>query len=142
MLQIQPFFLYVISMRKWKIVMSNFICLTLPLLFKQLLKLILLPHLFNPLNKSLFLPLFHLLLVHLLLFYHFMVILDKKHFFLEFLLLFLKLQELSILHLLKVLAQQLTLWTLPGKFCFAVREDNSFTRTLAQLLEHKSFKGF
>jgi hypothetical protein len=72
----------------------------------------------------------------------FMVILDEKHLFLEFLLPFLKLQELSILHLLKVLAQELTLRSLPGKFCFAVREDNAFARTLAQLLEHKSFKGF
>jgi ACR3 family arsenite efflux pump ArsB len=119
-----------ISMRKWKIVMSNFICLTLPLLLKQLFKLILLPHLFNPLYESLLLPLFELLLVHLLLLNHLMIVLDKKHLFLEFLLLLLQLQELSVLHLLQVLAQQFTLRSWTRKFSFAVWEDNALARSL------------
>ena len=78
-----------ISMCVREIVMSKFICLTLPLLLKQLLKLILLSHLFNPFNELLFFHFFNLLLIHLLLFHHLMIILDEKHLFLEFLLLLL-----------------------------------------------------
>ncbi len=111
--------------------MSDFICLTLPLFLKQLLKLILLPHLFNPLYKPLLLPLFHLLLIYLLLLHHFMIILDEKHLFLEFPLFLLQLQELSVFHLLQVLTQELALGALAGELRFAVWEHDAFARTLA-----------
>lgn len=52
-----------ITMREWEIVMSLFISLALPLLFKKFLDLVLFAHLFYTFNKALLFYFFELLLV-------------------------------------------------------------------------------
>ena len=127
-------------MSEREIVMSLFVRQTLSLFFKKLLKVILLAHLFNAFNKSLFLNLFDLLLVHLLLLDDLMIILYKKHLFLDFPLLVLQADQLTVLHLLQVLTEQLPLRGLPTQLRLAIREHNPLSRPLPQLFQHESLE--
>ncbi len=127
-------------MSEREIVMSLFVRQTLSLFFEKLLKVILLAHLFNAFNKSLFLNLFDLLLVHLLLLNDLMIILYKKHLFLDFPLLVLQADQLTVLHLLQVLTEQLPLRGLPTQLGLAIREHYPLSRPLAQLFQHESLE--
>lgn len=102
--------------------------------------MILLSHLFNTFNKSLFLNLFDLLLVHLLLLDDLMIILYKKHLFLDFLLLVLQADQLTVLHLLQVLTEELSLRGLSTQLRLAIREYNPLSRSLAELFQHESLE--
>lgn len=61
MFQVLTLSLYVVAMGVREIVMGLFVCQTLPLFFEKLLEVVLLSHLFNTLDKTLFFDIFGLL---------------------------------------------------------------------------------
>lgn len=61
MFQILTLSLYVVAMGVREIVMGLFVCQTLSLFFEKLLEVVLLAHLFNTLDKTLFFDIFGLL---------------------------------------------------------------------------------